>query len=107
MIQVGVVGASGYTGGELLRILLQHPEVELTQATSESNLGKFAYQVHPHLRGWTQLCFIGAEALQSCDVLFLALPHGETQKNIARYAALADKVIDLSADFRLRDLASY
>ncbi len=107
MITVGIVGASGYTGGELLRLLLQHPEVEVTQATSESNLGKFIHQVHPHLRGRTQLRFIGPESLQRCNVLFLALPHGEAQKNIARYAALADKIVDLSADFRLRDLASY
>ena len=104
MIRVGVVGASGYTGGELLRLLLQHPEVEITQVTSESNLGKFIHQVHPHLRNRTQLRFIGGESLQPCDLLFLALPHGEAQKNIARYAALAPRIVDLSADFRIRDL---
>ena len=65
MIQVGVVGGSGYTGGELLRLLLAHPEVEVTQATSESNIGKFFYQVHPHLRGKTQLRFIGRDALEA------------------------------------------
>lgn len=107
MIKVGIVGASGYTGGELLRLLLQHPDSEVMQVTSESNLGKFIYQVHPVLRGRSDLRFVGSEALQPCDVLFLALPHGEAQKNIARYAALAGKIIDLSADFRLHDLASY
>lgn len=107
MIRVGIVGASGYTGGELLRLLLTHPEIEVVQATSESYIGKFAFQVHPQLRGQTQLRFIGRDALQSCDLLFLALPHGEAQKHIDRYAALAPKIVDLSADFRLRDPAAY
>lgn len=107
MIRVGIVGASGYTGGELLRLLLTHPEIEVMQATSESYIGKFAFQVHPQLRGQTQLRFIGRDALQSCDLLFLALPHGEAQKHIDRYAALAPKIVDLSADFRLRDPAAY
>lgn len=107
MIRVGIVGASGYTGGELLRLLLTHPEIEVVQATSESYIGKFAFQVHPQLRGQTQLRFIGRDALQICDLLFLALPHGEAQKHIDRYAALAPKIVDLSADFRLRDPAAY
>lgn len=107
MIRVGIVGGSGYTGGELLRVLLAHPEVEVTQATSESNIGKFYYQVHPHLRGKTQLRFIGRDALEPCDVLFLALPHGEAQKHIGRYTALGSKIIDLSADFRLHDAELY
>lgn len=107
MTRVGIVGASGYTGGELLRLLLAHPEIEITQITSESHIGKFAYQVHPHLRGRTQLRFIGRDALQACDLLFLALPHGETQKAIERYADLAPRLIDLSADFRLRDTENY
>jgi len=109
-ITVGIVGASGYTGGELLRLLLAHPQVEVVQATSEHHIGKFVYQVHPHLRGRlinTTLRFIGRDALQTCDVLFLALPHGEAQKNIERYAALAGRIIDLSADFRLRDASAY
>ncbi len=107
MIRVGIVGGSGYTGGELLRLLIGHPEVEVVQATSESSIGKFLYQVHPQLRGRTQLRFIGRDGLEPCDVLFLALPHGEAQKGIERYAALAPKLIDLSADFRLRDAAVY
>jgi LysW-gamma-L-alpha-aminoadipyl-6-phosphate/LysW-L-glutamyl-5-phosphate reductase len=81
--------------------------VEVTQATSESNIGKFFYQVHPHLRAKTQLRFIGRDALQACDVLFLALPHGEAQKNITRYASLGAKIVDLSADFRLNDAELY
>ncbi len=107
MLRVGIVGGSGYTGGELLRLLVTHPEVEVVQATSESNIGKFAYQVHPQLRGKTQLRFIGRDGLEACDLLFLALPHGEAQKHINRYAGLAPRLIDLSADFRLRDPALY
>ncbi len=107
LLRVGIVGASGYTGGDLLRLLLGHPNVEVIQATSESFIGKFCYQVHPHLRGRTPLRFIGRDALEACDVLFLALPHGEAQKHIERYAALAPRIVDLSADFRLRDAAAY
>jgi N-acetyl-gamma-glutamyl-phosphate/LysW-gamma-L-alpha-aminoadipyl-6-phosphate reductase len=105
MTTVGIVAASGYAGGELLRLLLAHPFVEVVQATSESNLGKFLHQVHPHLRGRTSLRFISQDTLQTCDVLYLAQPHGEAQNHIERYAALAGTIIDLSADFRLRDPA--
>jgi N-acetyl-gamma-glutamyl-phosphate/LysW-gamma-L-alpha-aminoadipyl-6-phosphate reductase len=107
MIGVGIVAATGYTGGELLRLLLTHPGVEVTQITSESSVGKFAHQIHPHLRGATNLRFISQTALEACDVLFLALPHGEAQKNINRYADLATHIIDLSADFRLSDADEY
>lgn len=106
-LRVGIVGASGYAGGELLRLLLQHPGVEVVQATSERSIGAFIHQRHPHLRGQTTLRFIGREGLQPCDVLFLALPHGEAQRDIERYAELAGRIIDLSADFRLRDSAAY
>jgi len=106
-IRVSIVGASGYTGGELLRILLFHPEVEIVQVTSGSHAGEYVYQQHPNLRKRTQLQFVSREALQPCDVLFLALPHGEAQKQIDRTLRLAPKVIDLSADFRLRDAGLY
>lgn len=104
---VGVVGASGYAGGELLRLLLTHPGVTITQITSERNVGKFAYHVHPHLRGRTSLRFISRDVLQPCDILFLALPHGEAQAHFDRYVFLAGRIVDLSADFRLRDAALY
>jgi len=107
MIRVSVVGASGYTGGELLRLLLDHPGIHIVQATSERSAGKMLHQVHPHLRGRTAMRFIGQDGLAPCDVLFLALPHGEAQMHIERYASLAERVIDLSADFRLRDSAAY
>jgi N-acetyl-gamma-glutamyl-phosphate/LysW-gamma-L-alpha-aminoadipyl-6-phosphate reductase len=106
-MRVSIVGASGYTGGELLRLLLFHPRVEIGQVTSESHAGEYVYQQHPNLRKRTQLKFTSRDALEPCDVLFLALPHGEAQKHIERYVALAPKLIDLSADFRLRDVALY
>jgi N-acetyl-gamma-glutamyl-phosphate/LysW-gamma-L-alpha-aminoadipyl-6-phosphate reductase len=106
-LRVSVVGASGYTGGELLRLLLFHPGVEVAQATSESHAGEFVFQQHPNLRKRTQLQFVSRSALQPCDVLFLALPHGEAQKEIDRYLSLAPRLVDLSADFRLRDPALY
>ena len=106
-LSVSVVGASGYVGGELLRLLLAHPGVTLRQITSERHAGRFAHQVHPHLRGQTALRFTDRATLEPCDVLFLAMPHGEAQAEIAHYAALAPRLIDLSADFRLRDPARY
>ena len=106
-LRVSIVGASGYTGGELLRLLLFHPNVEAAQATSESKAGEYIYQRHPNLRKRTQLQFVRQQALEPCDVLFLALPHGETQKKIEQYLKLAPKIVDLSADFRLKDPALY
>ena len=106
-MKASIIGASGYAGGELLRLLLSHPEVDISQATSESHLGEYVYQQHPNLRKRTTLKFTSREVLEPCDVLFLALPHGESQKHIDQYAALAPKIIDLAADFRLRDPALY
>ncbi len=106
-VRASIVGASGYTGGELLRLLLFHPQVDVGQVTSESRAGEYVHQQHPNLRKHTQLQFVGQAALQPCDVLFLALPHGEAQKRIDHYLSLAPRIVDLSADFRLRDPADY
>jgi N-acetyl-gamma-glutamyl-phosphate/LysW-gamma-L-alpha-aminoadipyl-6-phosphate reductase len=106
-VTVSIAGASGYAGGELLRLLLDHPDVQIAQATSESHLGEFVYQQHPNLRKRTQLKFTSRSMLEPCDVLFLAFPHGESQKNIEHYAGLAGKIVDLSADFRLRSPQLY
>lgn len=106
-VQVGVVGASGYIGGELVRLLLQHPAVELVQVTSESNQGKFVHHVHPNLRHQTRLKFVSITQLAACDVLFLALPHGMAQKRLADFQQLSPRLIDLSSDFRLRDPQLY
>lgn len=107
MIKAIIAGASGYTGGELLRILNDHPEVEIIQATSRSLAGKYVYQIHPNLRKRTKLKFTSPDSLALCDVVFLALPHGQAQMDIERYAAHSPRIIDLSADFRLRDAQVY
>ena len=107
MTAVSIIGGSGYGGGELLRLLLAHPYVEVKQVTSRSHLGEYVYQVHPNLRKQTQLKFSDPAALEPVDVLFLAQPHGQAQHHIEGYSKLASKVIDLSADFRLRDASLY
>ena len=106
-MKVSIVGASGYAGGELLRLLLAHPQVEVAQATSGSHLGEYVYQQHPNLRKRTGMKFCAPEGLEACDLLFLAMPHGESQKKIDAYASLAPKIVDLAGDFRLRDAALY
>jgi N-acetyl-gamma-glutamyl-phosphate/LysW-gamma-L-alpha-aminoadipyl-6-phosphate reductase len=106
-MKVSIVGASGYAGGEVLRLLLHHPNVEVHQATSESHLGEYVYQQHPNLRKRTQMKFTSRQMLEPCDVLFMGLPHGDSQKNIDQYASLATHIVDLAADFRLRDAAFY
>lgn len=105
--RVSIIGGSGYGGGELLRLLLSHPQVEVQQATSRQHLGEYVYQVHPNLRKRTQLKFIDPAQIAPVDVLFLAQPHGEAQKKIDEYSQLAPKIIDLSADFRLKDPETY
>ena len=106
-IRASIVGASGYVGGELLRLLLDHPHIEVGQVTSERNAGAFVHFTHPNLRGRTKLQFVSAADLEACDVLFLGLPHGGAMGRIAEFAALAPRIVDLSADFRLRDSADY
>jgi N-acetyl-gamma-glutamyl-phosphate/LysW-gamma-L-alpha-aminoadipyl-6-phosphate reductase len=107
MNSVSILGGSGYGGGELLRLLLAHPCVEVKQVTSRSHLGEYVYQVHPNLRKRTQLKFSDPSALEPVDILFLAQPHGQAQRHIEEYAGVAQKIIDLSADFRLREAALY
>ena len=109
-LRVSIVGGSGYGGGELLRLLLGHPHVEIGQVTSESQAGNYAHSVHPNLRpvaGRQPIRFTSLSELTRCDVLFLAMPHGQAQRQIERFAALAERIVDLSADFRLRDLELY
>ena len=107
MIQASVVGGSGYTGGELLRLLLGHPDVQIKQVTSRSLAGKLVATTHPNLRKRTTLKYVAPDALTPCDVLFLCLPHGASASQIQTYFGLAEIVIDLSADFRLRDPDDY
>jgi N-acetyl-gamma-glutamyl-phosphate/LysW-gamma-L-alpha-aminoadipyl-6-phosphate reductase len=109
MKRVCVVGASGFTGGELLRILLQHSGAEVVCATSRKFKGEYVYRVHPNLRGFTQLRFVepSIDAALKADVVFLALPHGESVKWVPKLYESGVAVFDLSADFRLKDPDAY
>lgn len=107
MTTVAIAGASGYTGGELLRLLLAHPRVTVTQITSERLGGRPATSVHPHLRGRTELRFRPRAELEPADAVIAALNHGESGHDLPALEAVAPLVIDLSADFRLRDPAAY
>lgn len=104
---VSILGASGYTGGELLRLLLQHPGVDVVGATSQQFAGEFLHKAHPNLRGRTQLKFVGRNELPAADVVFTCVPHGTSMKAVPALLDSGSKVVDLSADFRLRDAATY
>jgi N-acetyl-gamma-glutamyl-phosphate/LysW-gamma-L-alpha-aminoadipyl-6-phosphate reductase len=106
-IRVAIVGGSGYTGGELIRLLLFHPYVELTQVASSSYAGQFVHSTHPNLRKLCTLRFCHPDDLTSCDLLLLCLPHGASSQASNRYCGLAPRIIDLSADFRLRSPELY
>lgn len=106
-LNVSIVGASGYVGGELLRLLIDHPNVSVQQVTSERNAGSFVHFTHPNLRGRTKLQFISADELEPCDLLFLCLPHGGAMERIEHFGGLAERIVDLSADFRLRNPDDY
>jgi len=103
VIRVAIAGGSGYTGGELLRLLLSHPGAEITHVTSQRLAGKFVTKAHPNLRKQTSLKFIDIRGLGQCDTLFLCLPQGESMINIDRFRGLASSIIDLSSDFRVSD----
>ena len=101
-----VVGASGFTGGELLRLLDGHPAFELVQATSRSKTNKTVGHSHPNLRH-VDLRFSSPDELESVDALFAATPHGVSMEQIDRFQEAAGTVVDLSADFRLSTEAQY
>ena len=101
-----VVGGSGFTGGELLRLLAGHPEFEVVQATSRSKTNKTVGHAHPNLRE-LGLRFSDPEELESVDVLFAATPHGVSMESIDRFQDAAETVVDLSADFRLSEESQY
>ena len=109
MISVGIVGGTGYTGVELLRLLVTHPEVDLKMVTSRSEAGKLVADTYPNLRGFTDACFTepDAKALASCDLVFFATPNGTAMKMVPELLEQGTKVIDLAADFRLKDTAEW
>jgi N-acetyl-gamma-glutamyl-phosphate reductase len=106
-IRVAVAGASGYAGGELLRLVAGHPELDLVAATAHTQAGTALASVHPHLAGLDlTLGATDAATLGDADLIFLALPHGESAALAAQLPA-AVKIVDLGADFRLRDPAAW
>jgi len=110
MVRVFICGGSGYTGGELLRILLRHPEVVVTGVTSQRSAGKSVSELFPHLHKYANLVYepLRKEAvLGKADLFFMALPHGESQEAVDYFFQQGKMVIDLSADYRLRDAGMY
>jgi len=106
-IKIGVVGGSGYTGGELLRLLYGHPLVEVVGVTSRKNIGKPISRIHPNLRKVSKLKFISIDSMPNVDVLFLGLPHHAVMDYIDDFTKKTDLLIDLSSDFRLSNPEDY
>jgi N-acetyl-gamma-glutamyl-phosphate reductase len=110
MINVGIIGASGYTGAELARILCNHPEVRITVATSRQNAGRPLSEIFPSLRGKVDLIcenLSPAELCKKADFFFTAVPHKTAMDLVPDLLATGKKVVDLSADFRLRNVSIY
>ncbi len=107
MLAVGVVGGTGYTGAELLRLLVVHPQVDLKYVTSRSESGSKVADLFPNLRGFTEVRFTepAVETLAECDVVFFATPNGTAMKMVPALIEKGVRVIDLAADFRLQDVA--
>ena len=105
-VNIGIIGGAGYTGGELLRVLLRHPKANISFVHSTSNAGELVSKVHTDLLGDTDLIF-AKEINQTIDVLFLCVGHGDAQKFLATNEIVSSvKIIDLSQDFRLNSSAS-
>jgi N-acetyl-gamma-glutamyl-phosphate reductase len=110
MINVGIIGASGYTGAELARILYNHPEVRITAATSRQNAGRSLSEIFPSLRGKVDIICENLPVVELCekaDFFFTAVPHKTAMDLVPHLLAAGKKVVDLSADFRLRDVLVY
>lgn len=110
MKRIAILGATGYGGGELLRLLLHHPDARVTHATSRSQAGRPVGAVHRNLHGLTDLAFSAPSTevlLNECDLIIGALPHGASAETLAPFVTAGHRVLDLSGDFRLRDLDAY
>jgi N-acetyl-gamma-glutamyl-phosphate reductase len=109
MIKVGIVGGTGYTGVELLRLLAAHPQVTLQVITSRADAGTRVFQMFPSLRGFVDLAFTHPDQaqLEKCDLVFFATPNGIAMQQVRALLEAGVKVIDLAADFRLQDIASW
>lgn len=109
-MRTGIVGGSGYAGGELLRLLLSHPDAEITAVTSRRFAGEYVHMIHPNLREVSRIKFTEpdlSELGDKCDVVFLATPHGVSKDLVPELVSQGIKIVDLSADFRLRDETMY
>lgn len=106
-ITASIVGGSGYAGGELLRILLMHPKVSVKQTTSQRYINHTVSSIHPNLRGKTSLKFSSLDALEKCNLLFIALPNTSSMQHMKGFIKLADRIIDTGADFRLHDAKQF
>ena len=108
MVRVGILGAAGYTGGELIRVLLNHPEVEIVFANSESNAGNKVYDVHEGLLGETELEFTSEMPFDKVDVVFFCFGHGKSEAFLKEHEIPEDvKIIDLAQDFRIKGNHDY
>lgn len=110
MVKVGVVGASGYVGGETLRLLVTHPKAEITMVTSRQHVGEYLHRVQPSLKGFTDLVFSEMDydrVADKCDLVFTAVPHGTATEIVKALYDRGVKIIDLSADYRLHDQEGY
>lgn len=109
MVKVGVVGGTGYTGVELLRLLARHPGVRLSAITSRGDAGMRVAEMFPSLRGWIDLAFVTPQdaCLENCDVVFFATPNGIAMQQARTLLDAGVRVIDLAADFRIRDVAEW
>ncbi len=108
-IKIGIVGGTGYTGVELLRLLVQHPDVEIHAITSRQEAGRPVAEVFPSLRGWLDIPFLDPadERLTQCDLVFFATPNGVAMKDAPTLLDNGVRVVDLAADFRLRDVPDW
>ncbi|MFG0258520.1 MAG: N-acetyl-gamma-glutamyl-phosphate reductase [Phycisphaerales bacterium JB043] len=104
---VSIVGGSGFTGGELLRLLHSHPSVAINQVTSRQLAGQPVHRSHPNLRGHVGHAYVPPTEIETCDVLFLCMPHGQAENALDSWRSKASLVIDMSADHRLDDPGEY
>ena len=110
MLRIGIIGGSGYVGSELLRLLLLHSQAEVNMVTSRASVGEYIFNVHPNLRGLTQLKFVPqdiSELQKNCDLIFTATPHGGSVNLVPKLLEAGLKVIDMSADYRLKNPVDY
>ena len=109
-MRVGVIGASGYVGGELLRLLVVHPKVKIAMVTSRQHAGEYVHRVHPSLKGFIEITFTTMDTnklAENCDIIFTSVPHGSGFEIVKDLYSRGLRIIDLSADFRLKNPSDY